>query len=98
MTDQSEQEVVELLRRIEAYQRQALAVQQDQVALAKEQYERSEQTIQESRTAVGRGRTPGADPVAFPSWPCWSSCPCGCCSAGACWSPTDGAGQSPIDP
>jgi hypothetical protein len=58
MTDQAEREVVELLRRIEANQRQALASQQEQVALAKAQYERSERTIQESvelqRIAVAR--------------------------------------------
>ena len=58
MTDQSEREVVELLRRIEANQRQALAAQQEHVALAKAQYERSESTIQEGivlqRVAVAR--------------------------------------------
>jgi hypothetical protein len=58
MTDESEREIVELLRRIEANQREALAAQQEHLALARAQFERSERTIGESvelqRVAVAR--------------------------------------------
>lgn len=58
MTDQSGNEVAELLRRIEANQQRALAAQQEHLALARAQFERSERTINESvelqRIAVAR--------------------------------------------
>jgi hypothetical protein len=65
MTDQVSQEIVELLRRIEsnqrealAAQREAMAAQQEHLALARAQFERSERTINESvelqRVAVAR--------------------------------------------
>lgn len=58
MTDQDEREMIELLRRIEANQREALAAQQEHLALARAQFERSERTINESvqlqRVAVER--------------------------------------------
>ena len=58
MTDQAEREMIELLRRIEANQREAIAAQQEHLALARAQFERSERTINESvelqRVAVAR--------------------------------------------
>ena len=58
MTEQDGREMVELLRRIDSNQRQALAAQQEYLALARAQFERSERTINESvalqRTAVAR--------------------------------------------
>ena len=48
MTEPADREMVELLRRIEANQQQALATQREQLALVRAQYERSERTIQES--------------------------------------------------
>jgi len=58
MTDQADREIVELLRRIESNQREALAAQQEHLALARAQFERSERTINESvelqRVAVAR--------------------------------------------
>ena len=58
MTDQAEREMIELLRRIEANQREALTAQQEHLALARAQFERSERTINESvelqRVAVAR--------------------------------------------
>lgn len=58
MTDQSGSEVVELLKRIEANQQRALVAQQEHLALARAQFERSERTINESvalqRVAVAR--------------------------------------------
>ena len=58
MTEQDGREMVELLRRIDSNQRQALAAQQEHLALARAQFERSERTINESvalqRIAVAR--------------------------------------------
>lgn len=58
MVEQQEREVVEFLRRIEANQQQALAAQQEQLALVRSQMERSERAIAESvglqRLAVAR--------------------------------------------
>lgn len=59
MTNQGDSgEWVELLRRIEANQREALAAQQEQLALVRAQMERSERTISESialqKVAVAR--------------------------------------------
>ncbi|HWJ04177.1 MAG TPA: hypothetical protein VNS57_00110 [Steroidobacteraceae bacterium] len=58
MTEQRDREIVEFLRRIEANQQQALAAQQEQLALVRSQMERSERTIAESvglqRIAVAR--------------------------------------------
>ena len=58
MTDQGEREMIDLLRRIEANQREAIAAQQEHLALARAQFERSERTINESvelqRVAVAR--------------------------------------------
>ena len=58
MTDQSGREIVELLRRIEANQQQALVAQSEHLALARAQFERSERTINESvelqRVSVAR--------------------------------------------
>jgi hypothetical protein len=58
MTEQDGREMVDLLRRIDSNQRQALAAQQEYLALARAQFERSERTINESvalqRTAVAR--------------------------------------------
>lgn len=55
---QQNREIVEFLRRIEANQQQALAAQQEQLALVRSQMERSERTIAESvglqRIAVAR--------------------------------------------
>jgi hypothetical protein len=42
MTEQDGREMVELLRRIESNQRQALVAQQEHLALARAQFERSE--------------------------------------------------------
>ena len=58
MTDQDGREIVELLRRIESNQRDALAAQREHLAVARAQFERSERTINESvelqRVAVAR--------------------------------------------
>lgn len=58
VTEQRDREIVEFLRRIEANQQQALAAQQEQLALVRSQMERSERTIAESvglqRIAVAR--------------------------------------------
>ena len=58
MADQGEREMIDLLRRIEANQREAIAAQQEHLALARAQFERSERTINESvelqRVAVAR--------------------------------------------
>ncbi len=58
VTEQRDREIVEFLRRIEANQQQALAAQQEQLALVRSQIERSERTIAESvglqRIAVAR--------------------------------------------
>jgi hypothetical protein len=58
MAEQSERDVVELLRRIEANQQQVLAAQREQLALVRAQFERSDRTISESvelqRVAVAR--------------------------------------------
>jgi|GEM_PF-5724473 hypothetical protein len=58
MIEQQERETIELLRRIEANQQQALAAQQEQLALVRSQMERSERAIAESvglqRLAVAR--------------------------------------------
>lgn len=58
MVEQQEREIVEFLRRIEANQQQALAAQQEQLALVRSQMERSERAIAESvglqRLAVAR--------------------------------------------
>ena len=48
MDEQSQREVVDLLRRIEANQQRALEAQQEQLALVRKQMERSERTIAES--------------------------------------------------
>lgn len=48
MDEQSQREVIELLRRLEANQQRALEAQQEQLALVKQQMERSERTIAES--------------------------------------------------
>lgn len=50
MAETGDREIVELLRQIESNQRQALAAQQEQVALVRAQMERSERTIAESMT------------------------------------------------
>ena len=58
MTDQAGRDIVELLRRIESNQREALAAQQQHLELSRAQFERSERTINESvelqRVAVAR--------------------------------------------
>ena len=58
MADQADREIAELLRRIESNQRAALAAQQEHLALARAQFERTERTINESvqlqRVAVAR--------------------------------------------
>ena len=58
MTEETGSEVIELLKRIEGNQQRALAAQQEHLALARAQFERSERTINESvalqRVAVAR--------------------------------------------